>query len=416
MKNMIFAVAFLALLALNYAEFVAALDIQVGDQDLRPIEGAKIEVKYQLSTIQGSITTIPKYTDENGRINITIRNVEYNPAKTDKNFQVIATYGGKTSTVSYTIDKHPSTIVLQVPAYVITVFVRDQKGKVLPGKVTVLGVEKDTDATGRAVFHVAGGQQEIKVNYNGIEKKVSLDVAADASREFVYPLYDLTVKVVDEQGRPLLATVGKNGEYVNTDVNGEARFTNVPQDSPQITAKYGNLQKNAEPYLPSENEVTFAFDVSPPQISNITAQYVSGFVRLRARIKDEGEYSSGFSEDTPFYVDYRVEGNRRQTDMYPVGNDHYEAELQTLKKSSEIPYTISASDEDGNRNSVSGMYNLSISVSGGGFLPGGSGGEAAGGEEGGIFGIDLKIIIGGIVAVIGLGAVYWYLKRGEESD
>ncbi|MEM2963357.1 MAG: hypothetical protein QXW70_04015 [Candidatus Anstonellales archaeon] len=417
MKRLLFAITFVVLIAAEYAEFAADLNIQVADQDLRPIENAKVEVTYQLNSIRGRVTTSPKYTDSNGMVSIRIVNTEYNTAKTDKNFVVVATYGGESNSVSYTVDTHPSVIVVQVPAYIVNVFVRDQNGRVLSAKVTARGVEKTTDASGRVFFHIPPGQTQIEANYNGVKKRMNLDVSSDTSWEFIYPLYSLTVNVVDEMGRPLGATVGIGSQYINTDAYGKAKFQNVPQDSPEVTVQYGNVEKTLNPYLPSEKEITVAFDNSPPQISDISAGYINGFVKLRAKIVDIGKYASGFGEGTQFYVTYRVDGNRRQTEMYPVGGFYYEADLQTLMKSAEIPYTIVAWDKEGNRNSVSGMYNLTVIVERNNPPIGRDESKEAEGSDGSkIFGFDTVMIAGGIVVlIVGIVGIYWYFKKVVEK-
>jgi len=294
---------------------------------------------------------------------------------------------------------------MQVPAYYLTVFVRDQNGKPLAALVDIEGDKKGTDTAGRAVFRVGKGTHEVETDYNGIKKKVLIDVDADASREFIYPLYELTVKVVDEQGRGLVASVAMNDAYQTTDAKGILKFSRVPQDQPKITVNYMGLKKEYTPYLPNENSIRAAFDITPPIVSDLSANYHNGYVRLRAKIVDEGQYASGFSEETPFIVDYNVEGNKRQAEMYPVGNNFYETEMQTLKKSAEIPYKISVSDMDGNRNSLSGMYNLTISTgggNGGGVIPNA-------GTEG-----DLTpIIVVVVVVVVGALIARWYLRRDE---
>lgn len=408
----------LLFLALAFGEFYETIDIQVLDEIGRPVWDADVSIKYQLNAIQGYTETTPRKTDENGLVSIKIINTETTPARTKYDFTIIASYGKESTQAKYDVKgPRPNIISVQLRVYRLTVRVVDQFETPLSAIVSVGEFVTPTDGQGYARLIVPYGNADIIADYKGTEKKINLDIIADATRKLTISLYDLTVRVFDDQGNPLSATVEYGGEGKGTDENGATSFVETPVSEGTLKVTYKKYEREREVNLETTSEETVVFDFTPPSISDVSVDLVDGVGRITATVTDKGAYPSGFDETTRIFIRYKVNMTEKEKDMYTIGLNRYRVDIPAQEGNTLVLFTIFVSDKEGNRNSISGNYvvppekapeeeeNGEVIV----VAPPGEGGIAT------IFGIEINIIVIVVLVAIIIGAVIIFLKKRAEE-
>ena len=82
----------IALQPLAHSAFTHTVEVRVLDEFRRVVPNAEVEITYELSKSRGEFTTNRFVTNERGRVNITIRNIEY-PMLADPARRVCREYG-----------------------------------------------------------------------------------------------------------------------------------------------------------------------------------------------------------------------------------------------------------------------------------------------------------------------------------
>ncbi|MFA6036380.1 MAG: hypothetical protein WC759_05505 [Candidatus Micrarchaeia archaeon] len=251
----------------------------------------------------------------------------------------------------YVGTKHVEVFVQNTSVTRITVQVADGDGRILPN-VSIAGTcptpfSGATDAQGAYSAYLRGADQcQLTARYGSIENTLFVSTPeGDVSTSLKLPLYDLSIKVVDDNNNPLRATVSVPGyPQGETDDSGLFAIKRFPASSANIGIIYNNRNQATPVELKSSAPMTIVFDVTPPRISDVnsTVNKTTGIGRVRARVVDGGSMRSEISS-----VSLRFSADKRhwsRVPMYPVTSSTYEANIPEQAPGTEVTYMIEASD------------------------------------------------------------------------
>ncbi len=401
-------VGLLLLLGLPAAKFTANLTVQVFDQDLRPVEGAQVYVEYQLNAVDGDIKTKPKLTNESGLVFIQFTNYEEIENSTDYTYVLYTKYGDQLKTADLAANAtYIRKYSMHVEAYYLFVGAFDQNGKPIVANVTVGEETKETDTTGRVGFQVPQGSYTIKVEQKDFVRNQDINISQDESVDITVGLYELEVRVTDDNKNPLLASVEVSSQHKETDSTGTAVFGNISNEAPQVVARYGQGFKKATPSLKTQTSVDIVFDLNKPVIKELYVDLSdSGAGTLGLFADDLGIAASGIETVA---VSYEVDGIETSVPAYSIAYNTFEAKLPAQAPGTLVKYSATVTDKEGNSAYGAGSY----------AIPGDEPPEPEPEPDGEGFdlGIPVETIVIAIVvfAIVAYGVLFYLNKRKRDS-
>jgi hypothetical protein len=421
MRILLICALLLAAAFLSNAEWSEQFTIAVADEQLRPIPDASVYAVYQLNSRDGLVKTRPKKTDANGEVNFTLFNNEFNTADSNKNYNVYASFGNESKTISMVAGAgHPKVIVMYLRAYYLYVRVTDHRNLPLFANVSVGSKTIETDARGQAFFQVPYGSSTIKVARGGLTIPISVDVTNDSVQEVQIKNYDLTVRVLDENGKPLVANVAVGGDSKKTDAKGEAQFGSIVDSAVEAVVSYKQVNRSQAVDLDVESEIEFVMDLTPPEIRDIGVKVEDGIGRVTVYAQDPGTRASGLSKNEgDIKVKYTISSVDAEVAAYPVGYNLYAAEIPSQPEGTSVQLTISVADADGNIATNSTAYVVRSS---------GGGGTAPPPEPKPLptplptptsqqsFPIDPMLLGAALAVVVLLAGAFYYIRKKQEEE
>jgi len=251
----------------------------------------------------------------------------------------------------YVGTKHVEVFVQNTSVTRVTVQVSDGDGRIMPNAslsgTCPLPFSGATDAQGIFSTYLRSADQcQITARFGAVENTVFMSKPAeDVFTTIKLPLYDLSLKVVDDNGIPIRATVSVPGyPQAETDAFGLFTIKRFPATSANIGIIYDNRNQATPVELKSSSPMTIVFDITPPRISevNATVNSTSGMARIRARVVDGGNARSEISS-----VSLRFSTDKKRWSrlpMYPVTASLFEANVPEQAPGTEVSYTIEAAD------------------------------------------------------------------------
>lgn len=361
------ALAFLLLLSSPiFSSYVENIEVRVLDQLGRVVPGAQVNATYEISKSRGAFTTKTQTTNERGRAQLSLYNVEFVESATNKDYVIHAKFGSSRSDTGFTAGagEYPRTV--RVSAYLLNVYVTDRESLPVNAVVGADGEEKQAP-DGFAYFMLSGGQHEITAKMGDVVRSKSVSLSSDASMNITIVLYNLSVRALDDRGQPLQADIYVGPTQKKTGLDGMAYFEKVTDLAASVTAYFGRFKKVANVSLEGGDSVTFAFDTHPPAISDVNSEWKGKFLQVRAAVADNGTYASGLrGGDSSIKLQYvTLNGTEREVPMYGIGYNLYEGLIPSSGVESQIKYTILATDADGNRKASSDTFVLPTNSGGG---------------------------------------------------
>ncbi|VVB58977.1 Uncharacterised protein [Candidatus Anstonella stagnisolia] len=402
----IFVIAVLALLAAQcLAMFTEKAQVQALDGELRPISNVSMYPIYQLNKRVGLVNGKPKSTNNDGYVNITFFNNEFDSSVAQGNWTLVVAYGGQSvqKAIEYVPDRK-WTIQVQLPVHYAFFLIVDQQGKPMQANVSIGNFTSATDGGGYARFHLPDGTYDYSVEAMGVVKQGSLAFSNDTTERVEVKRYTLQLFVVDENAAPLVASVLVLGNEYETDGAGKLVVEGLGESSVDADIEYLGKRRVVNLNLENGLETEVVLDKSPPIIKGAAANVVDGAGRISFGIEDLGIKASGVDVNTSIRVTYVVGGTQEDAAVFPIGYGKYEAEIPIQPANTVVPYTIRVVDRDGNEAVEQGQYTV---ISGKTSKPT----EVPGGNANPFEGVDVIQVIGAVVVLGILLGLFVYVKK-----
>ena len=352
---------------LSYAGYTLKLDVQVFDQDFRPVQGALVYADHQLNSVTGYVKTKPHPTNESGYYRLQFTDYEELESQTKYTYTLYVKYGDQLDKQELLANPNETRVITsRVNSYYAFVKVHDQKGKPLEADLTVSGStiedqEKRATAAGDAVFQLPPGSFTLKAERPEGVKSKDFTLSKDAALDFVFGRYNMDVLVTDDRKRPLVATVEVGTQSATTSEDGTAHFANITDEVPQVVIKYADRYKTFKPNLGLDEELSAIFDLTKPTISDLHASIAkNGGATITFFAQDEGTSATGVDTVT---VSYEVAGVETLLPAYAVGYSTFEAKVPAQEPGTLVRYTVKIADKDGNAGMGKGSYTVPAGTS-----------------------------------------------------
>lgn len=394
-----------------------ATDVRVLDALGRPIENAQVYITWEISESRGQGTTKTLATNELGRAQFSLTNVEFDEEDTNYEYTVHASYGNTNINKEFTFGIGSSPRTVNMPVYMITFWAKDSRYK--PMQITLRVDNKydlKTNADGIGMIQLDTGRHTVSPVFMDLQDRVEFEVKKDdAQINLTVGLYDLAIKTIDDEGNPVSAQIYVGTVSKKSGADGWAIFNEVTKPEVVVKASYGRYKKTVEANLSQGNSTMVIFDAHPPKISNVMPQWENNNLQVRAIISDEGEYASGMSGANAtvdlFYIG--ADNVQKKLPMYAVGYNLYEGLIPMQAGMASVRYTIQATDADGNTVSEADTFVIPTSQGAGSNL----GGQPPASAISENLSVDMAIIPAIVLLVIIIVAAgYWYYKTRQAQD
>lgn len=328
--------------------------VRVLDQSMRPIKGAKVNASWELNHVRGDVWSENKYSDSQGRAGpFSIASIEYSAEKTKYKYAIHASYDDQRASLGVEPGEYSDLKTIKLPVYMVTFQVTDPRNKSLSIPLRVDDrYDLKTERDGRALIQLGEGKHYVVPRISDIESKKGFRVGGkDLTVPIKIKLYNLDVKVMDDQGKPINARVHVGAQSLRTDIKGIANFSNISGSDAAVTAYYGKNKKVIAIDLEQENFMNMIFDTHPPIIEKVENEFKDQNLIVRAMIRDQNTFASGLvGKDASveiYYIDTET-GSQKKVSMYSTGKDLYEGIVPTTINSKTLRYVVQAKDAEGN--------------------------------------------------------------------
>jgi hypothetical protein len=344
------------------AKFTEKLTVQVFDQLFRPGEGAEVYAEYQLNSITGTTRTKPKPTNSSGTADLVIANYEEIENSTDYSYTLFVKYGNMVNSTDLIADpdQMPDSrvVTLRVPSCYLFVYVRDQNGQPLNAQVSIGDRMRKTDKAGMASFQVPLGDFTITAeSASSVGTATLRNINSDQTVLIEVGIYHLQVRVSDDNGKPLNATVEVDGISKETDDGGLASFENLSTQVPQVIVKHGDAFRRFTPNLRTSSALEAVFDLHKPVIKELHVSVSkTGVGTISLFAEDPGAAATGVDSIS---VTYEANGVESSVPAYSIGYNSFEAKMPAQLPNTVVKYLVRVSDKEGNTVSEAGTYVVS---------------------------------------------------------
>jgi hypothetical protein len=402
--------AFLALLACPLAIDICTVNyyldvpVHVIDSNYMDAGGVNVTVTYQKSSTHFTpgpehVTTEPKMTNDSGMAVFKIKNDVPNARYLDCNIKVNASLMNYSKVTTVTLKDFFKEFKVNISAKRAWITMKDSANYPIRANLTLYpGIIYDIN--GSMELLLPFGATPGFIDYMGHRQAVVINVNNGTPYyiDVVFKTYVLEVRVFDDAESPLRFSVQAGSE---APVNGTGSTTIQLVDSPS-TIKVSALGLDETRIVnPESRDVeVFYIDVHSPSISNIRISPSDGKTLISYSVSDPGKKASGVME-TGIYIN----------DVYYAASVVSGVAKATVAPTGDFGFNITATDNDGNRATVSGSY-VSGSTSTNNTNGTGDGTTvSAGGEDNSWMFIAL-----GILVVIILIYMFTHGSGGDSSD
>lgn len=340
------------------------VEARVLDAYGRPIEGATVNVIWPITATKWG-TTKSQLTNAQGRAYFQIDTYEFIPNRVNYTFYVNATYGSAQKKGEFDHRygaTSPRSVTL--PVYLVTFRTSDRTGQPMSLDIVVdNALSLTTDSDGWGQVRLPRGTHNVSVRFGRSEQRMVVDVQDDRTVNASLRIYALSVRVIDDNGRPLAADVSAGGELMRTDAQGYVRLFNLTEPKLGLVAYYGNTKKEADVNLELFNQTVLVFDVHPPEIGEPQSVWNGTALIVRAKVQDRGDYASGLGDrQASVALQYTApdEKKTKTVPMYTVGYNLFEAVIPLTGSPGDVRYTILATDADGNQDQSTDVFTIKL--------------------------------------------------------
>ncbi|PIT84236.1 hypothetical protein COU37_04180 [Candidatus Micrarchaeota archaeon CG10_big_fil_rev_8_21_14_0_10_45_29] len=400
----------------GWAEYVS---VQVLDSLGIPIEGAQVNITWEITDARGYATTKTLITDSVGKTgSFMLTNQEYNAEDTNYDYIVNARYNDAYANKTFTYGKGSAPRTVFLPLSTITFRIRDGAG--LPVQVELVVDKKysmHTNANGIATMLLANGTHSVQPYYMDMQDTTDFIVKGLQTVDLTMNLYALAVRVIDDEGNPIAAQVYAGTQTQKSIDDGWAYFKNITNPQVVVKTSYGRYAKTVPVDLDADDEAIVVFDTHPPEIESIQPQWQEKNLQVRAIIEDKGAYASGLRGGNASVELYYMGSDRvqKKVPMYSVGYKLYEGLIETDGQVQTIRYTVQASDADGNTASNSETFVIPT-ANPSGFVGGATPPANPVSEQNSADWAIIPVIVFVIAIVAVIGYYYYKMRMAAQMD
>jgi len=389
--------------------YTDSFDVRVLDGNLKPVEGAEVQVTYDRGASFGEqyFTTPMRITDASGIIHYDIYNQGTLTRDIDCTIVINATAGGSSKKVSVEANAHGPTVDLVLSdVYILRFYVRDQLGAPLVNaSVSVDGTTNKTDDNGRVMYRLKTGTYQYFASYSSASQPGLLTIEDETEFLVTFSHYKIRIDVTDDGGNPLPAILTIFNESFALE-GGHYELDKAFGEEIPYTVEYMGLVTD-DMLVPSlDPRVEVRYDVTSPLIESITPEFLGNTYKLQISAKDPNEYASGLDMSS-VRVYYRVEPADAAVPwsnaiVFTAGKDLFTADFPELPPSSLVRFRVELKDKAGNRAEQEGTFSTSAAP------PEGQNGTTTQPPTEEDHEIPLIYIVGGVIILI--SAIYLVIR------
>ena len=277
------------------AGFQENLKIRVLDGKLRPLEGASVQVTYQVdqTTNKGYKTTNPVITPKNGTINQVILNREIRDDRVKCDITINATFDNTTVSRVIKAENHENLIDVNLEAYQLNIQVLDNLNRPIDGAIVAVNEQfSTTNAQGFVAFKAHAGNARVFASWKEAKTERMIVLKDDAMQTLEIGRYALDLEVFDDAGVPLLAQAIIAGkEYAITD--GKLHVDDISEPQTTIEIQYKGVTQTQSIDLRVQGLYQMYVDSTPPSISKVVEIESTDKRRFAVVATDPNQFASG---------------------------------------------------------------------------------------------------------------------------
>jgi len=303
-------------------EFEETINVRVLTNRSYPIPNAPVSISYQyMYTLPRRVVT--HFTNEKGIATFNVRNSEKMASRVDCNIIVATKYMGKSASKTIVPVYHEHPVDLRIDAYRVTVLPVDQNNKPLDNVTVLVDGVNVPKKYGRFFMVVTQGKHIFTLIYRGSKSSRVMYVNRDATVSLQFSNYKLTLRLVDDAGRPIHdADVDVNGMSCNLTDKGVCTLEDISMPSARVTVRRNGKTFSKTFDITTYRIHTFPLDITPPKIESLNYTRKRSDLQFEVHASDNQEYSSGIENVKVRYtVDGEVSGHR--PDVFVKRNDVY---------------------------------------------------------------------------------------------
>ena len=330
-------------------QFVDQVNVRVFNENYIAVKDAVASVTYQLdkTTAKGHYTAM-KITDENGRANFTLINLERLEQNLDCKIDINVVFDTQNVTKTITAQSHPSNIDFVIKAHILTIRVLDQNSRPIEGaEVFVQNRTAITDKLGRASFIVGEGKVNVLAKYDVGKIEQEIEVKKQLQYDIGFAFYPLKITILDDNGKKLFADVKVGEESYEAD--GILELSKIARAKPAVTVTYGNVQKQIKVDLAAQTEYGVVYDLHAPRLGGITAQKTDKQIRLIMDIIDDGNHASGVNPQSIVFTYHYDTDEWSRGSAFAITQNSYGLELPIKKGAAILFFSVEVKDKEGNK-------------------------------------------------------------------
>ena len=358
----------------------------VYDNKNRGIQGAQVEIKHQQSrfpiTPENFDGKAVGTTGADGSFQHSINNYVTREEFVVREYVVFANYMGLSGSQAVTCtnsDKlycstsQPKIVFIQLPVDKLTVKTIDQDGEKLTGvTVEVDSLTTTTDSSGKAFFQLPSGEEyEVSAVMEGVKESTSVELSGDHSLEIIIPLYNIVLRIVDQDGKSVEGTVQIMDYKVQTS-RGVTRFIKIPVRHATVIVTCTNRSKTVNLTVNQDVDETVTFDFAPPIVKKISVFENDDNLNVEAEVVEEGTNPAGLMLKDPVKLTYSTDELEVEYTMHWLGGNKFAATVPKPKGNQTAELVVKAFDAEGNcgfkkEEYTSGVQEVEEENGGGGF-------------------------------------------------
>jgi hypothetical protein len=417
------AFVFLFLIVLSTQAFAECIgyndtfDVRVLDGNLKTVDGAQVQVKYDRGSTFGEkyyITPI-KLTDASGKIHYDLFNQGTISRTIDCNIVINATSGGTSKSVTVVANQHGPIVDVVIPGfYYFRFYVKDQLGFPLQNaSVMVGGKTNKTGSDGMVLYHLKTGSYDYFASYRNAYQSGTLTLVNESNFVVIFPKHKISVDVSDDAGNPLPATLSIMNRTFAME-NGHFEETEAYGDEIPFSVEYRGIISEGVIIPVTDPIVEVRYDINSPQIGSIKSDFIGNTYKLQITASDPNTFASGIDPGS-IKVFYRVEPADAAVPwsnavVYTASRGVYTADFPELPKNSIVRFRVEVKDKAGNRAEQEGRFST---APGSTDTQNGTNTQPPPEEE---HGIPLIYIIGGaIIAILAIYLVFRIKSKAGEG-
>ena len=263
------------LFGLSFAYWSANISVYVIGADGIGLSNATVSVVYQ-ATQCGYHEQIEKQTDSQGFVNFQFMNTideTFNPTCVEHFFTINAALAGfSNSTVGY-VNNTTNNYFIALPLLQHELIVLDSSNSTLANANAAFeGTTFYSNNAGEIFVSVPSGTvSNVVVSYGNITTTVGINPLESSPTIVSLPVYDLNVRLFNDQGNQINGTVTFNNVQALSTTESPALFPLFTEKSAQFTVNTAGVQRTVNENITSDT-LDIYLDITPPSIRDVTTK------------------------------------------------------------------------------------------------------------------------------------------------